>query len=1415
MANANNVEIQQQLNKLLIDQKRIMRENTRSLQEQAEITQKIVESLSNVNINNDVINKSKSLEESLKVAGDHAKQFGKQSQDMASMTAGALEETDDGFQGLIGKYGVATSKASAWGAAAGGFVTGITNGFNLLKTGLSGVISLAGSAVQGMFSIGKAILAIPFKVFNAFINEANRMQGEPLLAREFEETRKAFGDFGEDLSKHVIQGYKNLRGELAETGLSTYRVLGFMHERLKFVREQFEALGSVAHVFGLEIAQQSEYFAAYQKGLGLSGDMMKSLAQLTQGTGDTFEETLRKTTNFTTSLGKQFGISQKVIGRDVGEMSKDLKTFGSVGVREMAQLSVYSRKLGADFKDLLGIVDKFDNFEDAAEGAARMAQAFGMNIDAMDMIAEQDLGKRVDMVRKSFYQAGKDITKLTRQERNYLAQTTGIADQALNSVFALDKQGIAYEDMQSAGQTAEQQQITQAEAMEKLSDSIERMIKSGSRTGGFFDRFMMGFKRGVRWSGDFRDVMIGIKKSLWAAERAGRKVGQVFVEAFPGVKQLLSGMKDLFDPKKYEKLGGKVLDAFRKFFKDLGDPQKAKNAFKNLLNSMKEAFSGMEGDQKGAIKKVIGGFKELFGAIGQIMLSAVKTAMKNITKLFEAITIFVKGDKTLFEAFSEVFGSAGEKGTNALLDILFNISKELGPVAKDLWKATKGLLLAFWNKIVDWWKKIDWEEVFEKVKPALKAALSVLFGPAVIKALAAGLGTALKSGIEMAFTQVGGFKGLFSKFGKAAGVAGGVAFAVTAAIGINQGLDKYKDSIDKKFGETERVVAAGTTGIIDALTFGLMPDWIGEEVANWIAGLSEKMFNSIEGAFGKSFADDIKNYLRTNFELWGSAGELITSFFSGDEEKIKKAASDFIGKTFNFLKELIIRNAKLPLRIGSAISAIFTKAFSIGFSLVSGVYDWLADALKDVPILGTLAKVIADAFSFASKAMKKAGQVIKSVIDGIGKAVDFVFRGIIEIIKSPIESFKKLFSKKFWVDLGNNVWEGITSAFNKIKEYVLDIAPKIAKEFSDGFDSIVNFGEDAVNKFHNFKDKITFWKDEDVSLADKYSSNLASTAINSWNKTIEKSNLENFGSRVINNLVSSDTRTRVEAAWGKFGENWKAQAEKSTEVGLETETKTETKAFTVDDIFSNFDRAAKFDPKKIKKLESKLIKSKEIILKKGGVKDQMKEISEAFSDFDSEKFTKASDAIGSMSSISDSISKISGLKINIGAIESIVESTKTGISVLEELSKTLSESESLSLSSSNSEKLATEIIKLSSAPIAVIEAGNAFTDVPDELLKLSKSKVKDLAIVKAISKLIQTSNHINSELSNLSTVNVKPKLENLGKVLGLKGSESLRIEHENFNVNINVEVKLDPSKLADAIADTKKFVTSTKTNKKL
>lgn len=1208
MADVNNVEIQQQLNKLLNDQKKIMRENTRSLREQVALSNEMAESLNKANLNNDLVQKSNSLKQSLMGAAEQASKFSKNNQDMAAATSGALQDTDDGFDGLLETYGKATSEASVWGAATGGFISGISKGMNLLKTGLSGVLSLAGSVAEGMFSVGKAILSIPFKIFNAFVNEANRMRGEPLLAREFEETRKSFGDFGEDLSKHVIGGYRKLRGELAETGLSVYRVLGYRHEQLKFVREQFEALGPLAHAFGEEIAAQAEHFAAYQKGLGLSGEMMKGLAQATQGTEKSFEETLRTTTNFTTNLGKRFGISQKVIGRDIGEMAKDLKTFGSVGVREMGQISVFARKLGTDFKDLLGVVAKFDNFEDAAESAARLAQAFGLNIDAMAMINEQDPAARVEQLRKAFFETGKDITKLTRQERNYLASSAGIEDQALNSVFALQSQGQTYDEIAAAGQTAEQQQITQAEAMEKLSDSIERMIKSGSRVGGFFDRFMMGFKRGMRWAKPFRDVMRNIRKSLWAAERAGRAVGRAFVKSFPGIKKLLGGMKDFFDPKKFRRLGGKVVNTFKQFFKDLGDPKTADKALGNLLSSMKAAFFGMAGEQSGAMSKIIGGFKDMFKAVGQIILSSIKTAMKYMSKFFDAITDVVNGDKTFLNAMKDVFDDGSGAAAGFMDDVWFMISKQLGPVTNKLGKSFVKMFDAIWGKVTKWFEGIDWMQVFKDVisTDAGKALAVVMFGPTFLKAGIGILGKSLE--LVMGSGKVMGSMGKFGKSMISMFAAGGpIGLAVAAAAAILVGYAAY-----------------------------------------------------------------VANEAKKNFKI---ALDEIESDVTAAQKRIDKSSNSM-------------------------------SALGLNSDLVAKLNE------EENLTQKSLDKIVA---------MKKKGSLSEQQFSAIRENALAKEEKLLKRLRKEAEKAAQNNSSLF--------------AGSDEKALLAEANRKVQRQAQRKHDVARSFG-DVKNLGPDFKSQAE---------------------------------------------VESDAQREM------FAKNLDIQG--------------------VDDIMKSVKED--FNPKKIKEIEKTFDDAKEILLKKGGLKDSMDEIVKAFEGFGGSKFSAVAESIGSLAKIPASLSFMVENQPNGAAIEKSIDGTRMSINALSNL--TTEVGPMANTAGKDAPKITKSVQNLAQIPASVMGMAENYSNISGEINKFSKAKnIKDLPIVRGIMNMVEATNHIKNELAGIGKVNLKPKVENLGKVLGLKGSDSIKIQHENFNVDINVVVELDPTKLTDAVVDTGRVIRTPK-----
>ena len=133
-----------------------------------------------------------------------------------------------------------------------------------------------------------------------------------------------------------------------------------------------------------------------------------------EASGGTMEDALNETMVASVGLSRQFGVDVKVIGKNIDTMMKDIGTFGHLAPKELAAVATYATKLGVSIDALKGTMDAFDTFESAAANAGKLAEAFGMNIDVMEMMNAENPAERMDMLRKSFEETGKSVSDLSR-----------------------------------------------------------------------------------------------------------------------------------------------------------------------------------------------------------------------------------------------------------------------------------------------------------------------------------------------------------------------------------------------------------------------------------------------------------------------------------------------------------------------------------------------------------------------------------------------------------------------------------------------------------------------------------------------------------------------------------------------------------------------------------------------------------------------------------------------------------------------------------------------------------------------------------------------------------------------------------------------------------------------------------------
>jgi hypothetical protein len=751
-----NLKLQQQINEALGERQKLLEKHTAELSRQTTIAEQLRDKLSEVELSDLTVSRANDLTEALEEALEVAQDQKDLHDEYEEAVEEWFEEAQEGWGDVTKSIKQAHKEVSNTAIFFGGFTSGMFETFGFLKKGLSSVLSLAGSAVGSMVSLGKSILTLPISIFSGFVDIANSFSGGTQLAQQFEDIRKQFGDFKTGVSRDIITASKSMRGSLEGTGLSSWRIFGMLHERLKLVTDLMTEMGPISHQFSDEIAGNAEVILQFQKALGISNEAMKGMAMLANMSFTTLADMQRQVANQSLQMGKRFGIDQKLISRDISEMNMDFKNFGSLGVKSMASLSVFARKLGADFKDLLGVVDQFDNFEDAAENAAKLAQSFGLNINAFEMMKEQDPGARIEMLRKEFFATGKTIENMTRQEMALLSATTGLKDGAMAATFAAKNQGLSYAEIQKSSEDAEKQQLTQEEAMSKLADSIERLVKSGQQGGGFWQRFIKGFRQGVVRGKDFWTIIRNIKKSLWAAQKAGRAVGRAFKDYFPGVKTFLKGVGDFFDPKKFKAMANQVVKVFTSFFRDLSDPATSKKALSNLFNSFQSIFGNMTAMQSGAVSQILKGFKAFFGALGKIALSGLNMVMNKFTDFLKNVTRFFKKakDTDLKTAFKEIFFDM-EADSHGLLGNVFKaIVAAIGPASTELFVAMGDAFHTMWDFVADrtraWWIDVGglWGLVSKVIgtNTGKMMALS-MFGPPFIKGATAAIGNAVIQGL--------------------------------------------------------------------------------------------------------------------------------------------------------------------------------------------------------------------------------------------------------------------------------------------------------------------------------------------------------------------------------------------------------------------------------------------------------------------------------------------------------------------------------------------------------------------------------------------------------------------------------------------------------------------------------------------
>jgi hypothetical protein len=503
--------------------------------------------------------------------------------------------------------------------------------------------------------------------------------------RAAEEIRENFGDITKSTGKAVLDFGKSL-ASASIAGLGAMQVFENAAEAIRFANEVASASPAAFDKLQDQFrGQRGNNVVAFAKGLGIATQELGQLMGVAISTGRTMEGLGTEITKYSKGLASRFGVDSKLISKSMTKAMLDVKHFANATVKEIGQAAVYAHKLGLELDKITGIMDAFDTFDTAAENVSKLSQAFGVNIDVMELISAKTPAEALNKVKQAFNAAGKSADQMNRQELKLLATTLNMDEATIKQALSAQNQGESLENIKDAGNSVEKQMMSTGEALKEVSQDIKRVVRELQITSkGFFSTFLDGFYEGIATSSEMRKVLGNMAQAIQAVFAAGRELGRAFVTAFPGVKKMLDALAQFFNPADIGSLFGGFTDAFKKFFKDLdagtGD---VKTLFQNLWKKITDFF-----DKKGtAGSQFLQGLTEFWHAVRQIIATSILGLGDLIADAFNGMADAIEKKDVDLGIGSTIKKASKEMSPigNALLEAFKKVKGPIGRVLKDLW----------------------------------------------------------------------------------------------------------------------------------------------------------------------------------------------------------------------------------------------------------------------------------------------------------------------------------------------------------------------------------------------------------------------------------------------------------------------------------------------------------------------------------------------------------------------------------------------------------------------------------------------------------------------------------------------------------------------------------------------------------
>lgn len=132
------------------------------------------------------------------------------------------------------------------------------------------------------------------------------------------------------------------------------------------------------------------------------------------------------------TFAQDLGVSADQIASDFTSMGPQIAALGTNGVDAFRRLEVQAKNTGLQLSEILGIVEKFDKFDTAADSVGKLnALLGGPYLNTLELVAETDPSRRFEIMKKRIDAAGLSFDQMDYYQKKALASAMGLNEQQL------------------------------------------------------------------------------------------------------------------------------------------------------------------------------------------------------------------------------------------------------------------------------------------------------------------------------------------------------------------------------------------------------------------------------------------------------------------------------------------------------------------------------------------------------------------------------------------------------------------------------------------------------------------------------------------------------------------------------------------------------------------------------------------------------------------------------------------------------------------------------------------------------------------------------------------------------------------------------------------------------------------------